>query len=518
MTLILEIMFVIVFIPKLTNVDPIFNLSDNFLWPMVTLYILTIYMGDHIHFKCIRLMIKDLKTNAFELMGQFSHSDLNKLDKAKVTHYLEHETNIIAKGVIRSQDLVIDIFLVLAHIVIISSFSFKYIALTIGVTSIIIAAGFFIRPILKKDLVLLSKKSASASNQLIFNVNSADRIQHEGMWASRTDQLKNELEEKLKLELSSHAVRLRLTVVFYSLAIFYIIMMTNLVGSQGFSVLGLSALTIFIRLGPRLLNVQKHLNSWHIAVNLYDEMEGYFNHFPTREEAPELQKVLRIDFKDFNIQVEDKLLFKRTLNFTLDGPGFYGIIGESGSGKSLIADCLAGFKLTNEGEILFNQKPTQQSLDIYLISSHTPIYPVTLLENIRLESAYDVQKYERILETCDLVELSRVQGLNFINQTQLSLGEKQRIVMARAMYRSSSCLILDESLSSLDFLREKKILKFLKEHSLKNMVIHITHHLDSVREAKSIFLLEEGRVLNGTWSELALDPECLISKYDQRNK
>jgi ABC-type transport system involved in cytochrome bd biosynthesis fused ATPase/permease subunit len=201
----------------------------------------------------------------------------------------------------------------------------------------------------------------------------------------------------------------------------------------------------------------------------------------------------------------------------MEGPGFFGIIGESGSGKSLLADCLAGFKLPDQGEILFNQKKIQHVHDLYLVSSLTPIYPLSLIDNIKLQSPYDAEKFEKILETCDLTELKHSVGLKVLNPDQLSLGEKQRIIMARAMYYSPSCIILDESLSSLDFLREKKMLKFLKDHSLNNLVIHISHQLDSVRDAKTIFLLENGHLLKGTWSQLAQDPNSLISRYEQRH-
>ena len=518
MTLGLEIMFVLIFVPRLTNVDPILKINEKYLWPLVGLYVAGIYFGDLIYFKCIRHMIQDLKLRTLKHMGSLSLHDLNNLDKPKVAHYLEQETNIIAKGTIRTQDLLIDSFLILTHILLVSNLSLNYILITTGITAFIILTGFLIRPILKRGLISLSRQSGITSNQLIENINAVERIQHENMWSNRIDDLKQDLDKKFKLEVLTHTIRLRLTVVFYFVAIFYIIMITNYVEDQGLSVLGLSALTIFIRLSPRLLNVQKYLSSWHVAQNLHSEMENYLKKLNLSNTSGDPERLIKIDFKNFNIHFNDKTFFAHPLNLTIEGPGFFGIIGESGSGKSLIADCLAGFKRPSQGEILFNLKKQYEKYDIYLISSLTPIYPLTLIDNIKLQSPYDTHKFDKIIEQCDLSELKQKIGLGILNSNELSLGERQRIIMARAMYYAPSCIILDESLSSLDFLKEQRMLNFLKEHSLRNIVIHISHQLDSVRDAKKIFLLQDGHLIEGTWSQLAQSPNSLLSKYEQRQK
>jgi ABC-type bacteriocin/lantibiotic exporter with double-glycine peptidase domain len=518
LTLGLEIIFVLVFIPKLTNATPVFQLPGYLLGAMVALYVIGIYLGDLLYFKSIRLMIKDLKLSALKTIGVLSHTDLNLLHKSKVTHYLEHETNLIAKGVVRTQDLIIDSLLVIAHIVVISTLSLNYILMTVGITSIMIIAGFIIRPLLKRDQILLSEQSAHTSTQLMFNIKAAERIKHEGMWPSQLEKLKVDLDLKFKMEVASHSIRLKMAVVFYFLAIIYVILITNYVGSKGLTVLGLSALTIFIRLSPRLLNVQKYLNSYQTARNLYSEFSAYIQNFVPETERTQPFNVSKIHFHNFNIKFDGIRIFEENLNFMIEGPGFFGVIGESGSGKSLLADCLAGFKLPDEGEILLNQKSAQNNHETYHVSSFSPLYSSSLLENIVLKNSYSEEKYNEVLETCDLSALKLSLGQQLLEPQRISLGERQRVIMARAIYQAPSCIILDESLSSLDFLREGKILNFLKAHSETNIVIHISHQLDSIRNAKLIFLLQDGKCSQGTWDEHASKPESLIARYEQRHK
>ena len=88
---------------------------------------------------------------------------------------------------------------------------------------------------------------------------------------------------------------------------------------------------------------------------------------------------------------------------------------------------------------------------------------------------------------------------------QLYGGQRQRIGIARALYYDPSILILDESTSALDILLEKKIINNLLNISGKLNIIFITHRVYSLKKAKNIFVIDEGKVIEqGNDSELLM--------------
>ena len=90
----------------------------------------------------------------------------------------------------------------------------------------------------------------------------------------------------------------------------------------------------------------------------------------------------------------------------------------------------------------------------------------------------------------------------FANNLSLKLGEngerirrqKQRVAIAKALYKSSEIMFLDEATSSLDTLTEKKILKNLSENKNLKSIIIITHRLETLKLCDQVFHVEDGKV------------------------
>ena len=89
--------------------------------------------------------------------------------------------------------------------------------------------------------------------------------------------------------------------------------------------------------------------------------------------------------------------------------------------------------------------------------------------------------------------------------SNLSGGQKQRLGLARVLLSKPRILILDESTSALDILLEKKIINNLLNISGKLNIIFITHRVYSLKKAKNIFVIDEGKVIEqGNNSELLM--------------
>ena len=202
-----------------------------------------------------------------------------------------------------------------------------------------------------------------------------------------------------------------------------------------------------------------------------------------------------------------KQVFK-SLNLTIRKGETTAIVGESGSGKTTLISLLQHLYPVNNGSIYIGKynisQITNESLRrvIGSVPQQIELFSGSVIENIAYGSFEpDVKK---------IIDLSEQLGINtFIEKLpnsyltsigehgiSLSGGEKQRIAIARALYRDPELLILDEATSSLDSISEKYIKRTLAEMANRGKtVIIIAHRLSTVKNADKIIVLEDGKVV-----------------------
>lgn len=177
-----------------------------------------------------------------------------------------------------------------------------------------------------------------------------------------------------------------------------------------------------------------------------------------------------------------------------------GIVGKSGSGKTTLLNIFLGFLKANEGNfIIDNNESVIKDLGLWLTCiSYVPQNPVILNDTIKTNIAleHDNINFDKLKFAIDNAALTE-DIKKFPNQLEtllgpgginLSTGQKQRISIARALYKNSQIIILDEPTSALDVITENKVLDNL--FSLKNvtliMVTHKTNFLDKFDKVVSI--------------------------------
>ena len=105
------------------------------------------------------------------------------------------------------------------------------------------------------------------------------------------------------------------------------------------------------------------------------------------------------------------------------------------------------------------------------------------------------------------------------NGSQLSGGQKQRVALARAFLKPAPILLLDEATSALDAVTEKSISKSLNELAENTTTIVLAHKLSSIKDAKIIFVLDEGSIIEvGTHSELMEKNKHYANMVNAQNK
>ena len=214
---------------------------------------------------------------------------------------------------------------------------------------------------------------------------------------------------------------------------------------------------------------------------------------------------------DFSFDENNKKTLKK-INLKIFKGEKIGIIGSTGSGKSTILNLLSGFIVPTSGEILLDDQylissPQENNLRSWYESiSHVPqqIYlkDGTIWENITLSDDRNNIDEGRMIWAA---EQSLI--IDYINQSargfnslvgekgiKISGGQSQRIGIARALYKKSSILLLDEVTSSLDLETEKQLIRNLMSLENDITIIFIAHRLSTLSKCTRIIEIKEGSI------------------------
>ncbi len=233
-------------------------------------------------------------------------------------------------------------------------------------------------------------------------------------------------------------------------------------------------------LNQSFYNIKRNSYSINILLKELDEnkltIKSKFSQFYEKNNNKNIIEINNLRFNyNFKKTIFDELSFNFKRNY------FYGIFGESGSGKSTLLDLILGINHFNEGKI--NVYCSRKKV------SYVPQECFIMQENIKNSIAFGEHENQinlnRIQESIEKSQLSSFinklpSGINFQlnkNGNNISVGQKQRIGIARSLYISSGLLIMDEPTSALDKKTEIDFFKMLKNIKKDVTIIMTTHKL-----------------------------------------
>ncbi|MFL0166832.1 ABC transporter ATP-binding protein [Candidatus Clostridium helianthi] len=194
------------------------------------------------------------------------------------------------------------------------------------------------------------------------------------------------------------------------------------------------------------------------------------------------------------------------ISFEIKRGQMVGIIGGTGSGKTTLVNLIPRLYDTSKGNVLLNginvKDYYKKEIDnnIGLVPQKAVLFSGTVSENIRWgaqnASMSEVKKAAEIGMAADFIEKMPEKYDTYISQggVNFSGGQKQRLTIARALIKKPEILIMDDSLSALDYATDAALRKALKENSSDTTVIMVTQRISTVKDADLIIVLDDGKL------------------------
>lgn len=202
----------------------------------------------------------------------------------------------------------------------------------------------------------------------------------------------------------------------------------------------------------------------------------------------------------------------------------------NGAGKSTLVKLLCGLYQPTSGQILIDGIPTTQWEEGELFGLFSTVFqdmlvlPFSVLENVAPSGRADVAKVRRCLEQAGLsqrfpdLNLPLVKGIQD-GAENLSGGEEQKLLLARALYKEAPILVLDEPTAALDPLAESELYTKYNEFTQKKTSFFISHRLASTGFCDKILLLGEGRILEeGSHAQLLEQGGMYAHMFHEQSK
>ena len=237
---------------------------------------------------------------------------------------------------------------------------------------------------------------------------------------------------------------------------------------------------------------------------------------PQRGEASlSTQGPVSIEAEDFCVLSPEGKVLAGPLNFTIDAGQRVVLVGTSGSGKSSLLNALSGF-MAYSGSLRINQTelseldPEAWRAQLSWVGQNPQLPAATLRDNVLLArpDASD-EELRSVLDRAWVSEFLPLlpQGIDTVVGDQsagLSVGQAQRIAVARALLNPCQLLLLDEPAASLDAHSEQRVMAALDAASRQQTTLMVTHQLEGIADWDRIWVMEHGRLVEqGDYATLA---------------
>jgi ATP-binding cassette subfamily B protein len=472
---------------------------------------LTLYISSKIGIQ----IIMDFLSKLFKLPINFFESRMNGDLQQRISDNDRIQEFLTNQGLIT----IFSLFTLLIYLIVLPFFGvsifFVYLILTL---ISLIWSFFWLRKRRKIDYLMfqLSSKNYESLSEIISGVSEMKLNNFEEYkqtnWKKIQDEFLEVRTKRMKLEQIQH---FGYDFINQTKNILVVFIAANLVATGDLTLGSLLSVSSIIGLmnGPigDIIEFSRSLQEANLSYSRLEEIQTYDSEERDGQislESDVLSEKADIKFENVSFQYEgiNSPTVLKNVNFTILGGKTTAIVGTSGSGKTTLIKLLLKYYSCTEGVISIN------GLDLNCISAKNLrsqsgvvmqdgfIFSETLYRNIVMGCEEDDERFKQALKIANLE--SFVADLPLEENTKLgssgngiSGGQKQRILIARAAYKKTQFIFLDEATSSLDSENERVIHENINKFFKNKTVVVVAHRLSTVKNADQIIVLEKGEII-----------------------
>lgn len=281
----------------------------------------------------------------------------------------------------------------------------------------------------------------------------------------------------------------------------------------------------------RLVNMNSRIQA---SINAVDRFDSLWNTKIEEERFSDnknqlLQVALKgnIELKNISYAYKENNYVLKNISLSIPNGKMIALVGRSGSGKTTLTNLIPGFYIPQIGDVLFDDI-NLKDIDIKnlrrqigFVQQEPFLFSGSIKDNITLGLPYyndnDVAEAARLAGAYDFIQYLPEKFATEVGEkgVRLSVGQKQRITIARVFLMDPKVLILDEPTSALDLESEKLIQEAMKTMSKDRTTIIIAHRLSTIRDADQIVVLDNGNIVEiGNHEELISKKGHYYSLYN----
>lgn len=394
------------------------------------------------------------------------------------------------------------------------------------IVALLIPSVAILMKVVTKRLYSLTRSNQSATDELAYVVEETAMAYREirlhaaqHMQSKRFEQLGKTLERlTMKMIVAGSGIT-PLTQLFSAIALSAVISIA-LIQSQE-SGMSVGSFASFVTAMLMLVNPIKHLSE--VAGPVTRGLAALERALELIETTPiENGGSFRLETSSGHLEIQDiGMRYKDDMPWALKGvnlsiqPGeTIALVGSSGSGKTTLANLLPRFVDWTEGQITLDgvalREWNLQDLrrQFAMVSQNVVVLNDTLAVNVALGQTPDADKVQRCLQAANLGDYLNTLPLGMDtlvghNASSMSGGQRQRLAIARALYKDAPILILDEATSALDNESERAVQEALENLQKGKTTLIIAHRLSTIEAADRIVVMDAGRIIEiGSHSSL----------------
>ena len=261
---------------------------------------------------------------------------------------------------------------------------------------------------------------------------------------------------------------------------------------------------------PSLNAIQNSLSTLKTIISSYNHIKDEINYLDENANSSnvikkEINLNKYVELKNISFSYEKNNDFALSnINLKIHNGDKIGIIGRSGSGKTTLINIILGLIKPDNGEIIIDEKKINfdnftWSNNLGYVPQETYLIDDTIKKNILFgveENIETLEKLKKVAKKSQIFDFVMSQNKKFDTEVgergiNLSIGQRQRIGIARALYRNPKLIVFDESTSSLDFETEKNFINDVFEQNKDETIIFISHKKDALIKCNKIYDLNK---------------------------